>query len=70
MLEETASFDEEGTLLLVEGLEGGKIEHGRIRFHLAEVGLDRRVQGEVGRDAVLEVGPHVFELVQLLVSHL
>jgi hypothetical protein len=66
MLEEPAPLDEERALLVIERLERRQVEHGRIRFDLAEVGLHGRVEREVGGDAVPEVRPHVAEPVHVI----
>src|SRR5205807_5187385 len=49
-------LDEERPPLLEERLERRKVEHAGVRLHLAEVGVDRSVHGEVRGDAVLEIG--------------
>ncbi len=68
LLEEPAPFDKERALLLEEGLEGGEVELGRVGLHLAEVGLQGTVQGEVGGDAVLEVRSEVSESVDAVLA--
>ena len=55
--EQPGALDEERAPLLEERLEGAEVEHRGIGLDLAEVRIDRAVQREVGRDAVLEVGP-------------
>src|SRR6185503_21218485 len=54
--EGTASLDEEGPPLREEGLERRQVDDRRIHFDLAEVGVDGRVEREVGRQQVLEIG--------------
>src|SRR3712207_7000560 len=49
------SFDEERPPLLEERLERGEVELRRVRLDLPEVGVDRRVEREVRREAVLDV---------------
>jgi len=66
MLEEPVAFHEERTLLLVEGLIGREVERGRISLHLTEIGLDGGIEGQVGRDTVLQIQPYILESFQLL----
>src|SRR6185503_2333642 len=51
-------LEKEGAPLLEEGLERGEVELRRIRFDLAEVGIDRAVEGEVRGQSVLEIRAH------------
>ena len=55
-LEDPRALEEERPALAVEGLERGQIELRRIGFHLAEVGVDRRVERQVRREPDLEIG--------------
>src|SRR5207247_7643494 len=63
---QTLALEEEGSLLGEKSLEAGEIDHRRIGFDLAEVGIDGRVDGEVGGDADLEIGsnPRVVSLLE------
>jgi len=45
---------------LKERLEGRQVDDGWIGFDLAEVGVHRRVDRDVGRDAVLDIGAAVY----------
>lgn len=45
-----------GAALLEEELEGGQVERGGIGLDLPEIGVDRGVEGQVGRQADLDVG--------------
>ena len=49
-------LDEEGALLGVEGLERREVEDGRVGFDLAEVGIHRRIERDVGCDAEFQIG--------------
>ena len=40
----------------IEGLLGGEIHHRRVGLDLAEVGIERRGEGQVGSETVAEVG--------------
>jgi hypothetical protein len=53
--EQPAPGDEERPALVEEGLVRGEVEHGRIGLDLPEVRVDRRVDREVRRDAILEI---------------
>ena len=55
--EQPLALDEEGSPLLEEGLERAEVELRRVGLDLAEVGVHRRVEQEVGGDPVLEVAP-------------
>src|SRR5690606_13179131 len=55
--ENTGALHEERTPFVEALLESREVEHGRIRLHLAEVRVDGRVHGDVGRQPVLEVEP-------------
>ena len=55
MLEGPGALDEEGPLLVVEGLERREVQHCGIRLHLPEVGLEGGVQGQVRSHPVLEI---------------
>ena len=48
-------LDEERPLLGEERLEGGQVQHRRVHFHLAEIGIERRVKREVRGHAVAQV---------------
>jgi hypothetical protein len=50
------ALHEERPLLAEERLEGREIEHAGVRFNLAEVGIDRRVELQVRSHTVLQVG--------------
>ena len=58
--QQVAAFGEEWPTLVEEGLEPAEIHLGRVRFHLPEVGVHGRIQGQVGAQPQLEVGagPH------------
>src|SRR4030043_225644 len=53
--ENIPALDEEGPLFLVIGLESGQVDDRRVGLDLAEVGVDREVEGQVARDAELAV---------------
>ena len=53
--ERGAPSDEERALLVEVRLESGEIQRRRIDLDLTEVGIERRVEREIRRDAVLEV---------------
>ena len=59
--EDVRSLHEEGALLLVAGLEGGEVHHGRVHLYLPEIGIHRGVQREIGADTVLQIHPHAVE---------
>ena len=44
-------------MLVEELLERGEVDIGRVELYLAEIRVDRGVEGEVGADAVLQVQP-------------
>ena len=53
--EQSAAGDEERPPLVEERLVRREVEHRRIGFDLPEVRVDRRVEREVRRDAILEI---------------
>ena len=55
--EKALALDEERALLFEERLVRREVDHRRIRFDLSEVGIDRGVEREVGREANLCVEP-------------
>ncbi len=54
--ERVRALDEERPLLVEERFDVREIHHRRIHFHLAEVRVEGRVEGQVGTEAELEVG--------------
>ena len=50
------SFHEEGPALVERDLERREVHHGRVGFHLAEVRIHRRVEGQARTEPHLEVG--------------
>ena len=54
-IEDARAFDEEGPLLLVVGLFVADIDDGRVDLDLAEIRIDREVEGQVAAEAALEV---------------
>src|SRR5207247_842789 len=70
--EQTAPGDEERTSLVEERLVGREIEHRWIRLDLSEVRVYRRIERQIGRDAVLHVpaGSHVRSLAKAVVDDL
>ena len=54
-VQDVGALDEEGALLLEEGLEGGQVDLGGVGLDLAEVGVDGQVEGEVVAQAELGV---------------
>ena len=59
--EQAGPFQEELALLGEEQAEAGEVDLDVVRLHLREVGIERGVQGEVGRDRVLHVEAQVVE---------
>ena len=53
--QDLAALEEEGPLLLVEGLVGGEVDDGGVGLDLAEVGVEGRVEREVRGQADLGV---------------
>ena len=53
--EQLVALDEERAPLVEDRLERREVHDRRIRFDLAEVGIDRRVQREVRPEPVLEI---------------
>ena len=51
----TFALDEEGSLLRIERFERGEIHDRRVHLDLSEVRIHRRVQGEAGGQAVLQI---------------
>ena len=45
--QDALSFQEEGTLLFIECLEGREIHNRRIRLHLAKIRVERKIDGEI-----------------------
>ena len=45
--QDLAALEEEGSLLLVEGLVGGQVDHRGVGLDLAEVRVDRGVRGQL-----------------------
>ena len=54
-VEDARAFDEEGPLLLIIGLLVGDVDDGRIDLDLAEIGIDREVEGQIAAQPALEV---------------
>ena len=66
--EDVRPLDEEGPVLGQELLERRQVHERGVDLDLAEVGVHRRVQGEVGGHAVLEVQPRAPEIVARFVE--
>ena len=56
-IEDAGPLDEKGPLLLVVSFLVGDVDDGRIDLDLAEVGIDREVEGQVAAEAAEEVEP-------------
>ena len=54
-IEDARAFDEEGPLLLVVGLFVADVDDGRVDLDLAEIRVDREIEGQVAAEAALEV---------------
>ena len=53
--EQTRALEEEGATLWKKSLEGCQVQHGGIGLDLTEIGIERRVQRDVGRRTELEI---------------
>ena len=59
--EQPGPFQEEFALLGKEQAEAGEVDLDVVRLYLREVGIERGVQGKVGRDRVLHVEAQIVE---------
>ena len=58
-VEQLHALHKEGPPLLIPGLVGRQVEHRLVQLHLAEVGIHRGVQGEIGGQPVFQVEAQV-----------
>jgi hypothetical protein len=55
VIEDVGPLDEEGALLLEEGLESGEVDDGGIDFYLAEVRVHGAVERQVARHPIFQI---------------
>ena len=61
--EQARALEEEGPFLVEEGLEGSQVHDGRIYLHLAEIGVEGRVEHEIPARTHAEIGATAAEVV-------
>ena len=71
-VEELRAFEEERPLFRKPGLECGEIHFGRVSFHLAKVGIDRRFEREIRPEPHLQIGagpaPEILAVIKWIAS--
>ncbi len=66
--QQVGALDEEGPLLLEVGLGVAQVDHGRVDLDLAEVGVERGVEGQAAGQAVLQVEAPLQRLLRAVVE--